>query len=64
MTNWIDLSSELTPPQNRPLIVYCPEWCAIGYSIAKWTGSHFECDLHGAEISAFVEQWALFMEAD
>ncbi len=64
MTNWIDLTSELSPPRNRPLIAHCPEWCDSGYSIVKWTGGKFECETHGAEINNYVQQWALFMEAD
>ena len=64
MTNWIDLSSELSPPRNRPLIAYCPEWCDEKYSIVTWSGGKFECATHGAEINEYVQQWALFMEAD
>ena len=64
MTNWIDLTSGVSPPINRPLIAYCPEWCDSGYSVVSWTGGRFECETHGSEIHDHVERWALFMEAD
>jgi hypothetical protein len=64
VTNWIDLSSELNPPINRPIIVYCPEWSDTGYEIVTWNGGEFECETHGFEVSKHVQRWALFMEAD
>lgn len=65
MTNdWIDLSSELTPPRSRALIVYCPEFCSSGYSIAEYKAGRFRCETHGSEIHQYVKKWALFIEAE
>lgn len=32
MIEWIDVG-DVTPPKNKPLLCYFPEWCDIGYAV-------------------------------
>ena len=64
MTTWIDFSSEISPPRDRPLIAYCPEFCYFEYHVVMWRNGFFENETHGSEINQYVQKWALFMEAD
>lgn len=64
MIEWIDVG-DLTPPRNRPLLCYCPEWCDIGYVVATWNGKEFYyAEQVNDMFSETVEKWAIFFEAD
>lgn len=63
MTNWYPASYE--PPTDRPLIVYCPSWCATRYQVCEWDGKKFTYPEQPNEgFNDTVVSWALFMEAD
>jgi len=65
MIEWIEYTETAkNPPQNRALLVYCPDFSSIGYEVAVWNGANFETDLHGEEIHDYVKKWSLIFEAD
>lgn len=65
MINWIDYTETAkNPPKNRALLVYCPEWCEMGYAVATWNGANFEDEIHGEDIHDYVKKWLLIFEAD
>ena len=65
MMNWIDVIGGVTPPEDRPLLCYCPEWNGTGYQVAMWNGDVFYYDEQSSDnFNAHVEKWTLFFEAD
>jgi len=65
MIEWIEYTETAkNPPQNRALLVYCPEWCTIGYAAVKWNGANFEDEIRGEDIHDYVLKWSLIFEAD
>ena len=65
MIEWFEYTETAkNPPQNRALLVYCPEWCDIGYAVAVWNGANFEDEIRGEDIHDYVEKWSLIFEAD
>ncbi len=62
MTLWQPFDEYLRVPNNRPLLVYVPKYCKSGYCVAVYSNGKFETDLD--DITSFVKEWALFMEAE
>jgi len=55
MIEWFDyVANAKNPPRNRALLVYCPEWCDIGYAAVKWNGANFEDEIRGEDIHDYV----------
>ena len=64
MLEWIDVG-DVTPPRNRTLLCYCPEWNETGYQVAKWNGKEvYYAEQASDMFSETVEKWAIFFEAD
>jgi len=64
MMNWIDVE-DVTPPKDRPLLCYCPEWSETGYQVAEWNGKEFYyAEQMNDMFSETVEKWLVFYEAD
>jgi hypothetical protein len=65
MLEWIDYKQmHRKPPQNRPLLAYCPNWCDTQYVVVVWNGWSFVDDLSGTDINDYVVKWSLIFEAD
>ena len=65
MIEWFDyVANAKNPPRNRALLVYCPEWCDIGYAAVVWNGANFEDEIRGEDIHDYVLKWSLIFEAD
>ena len=65
MIEWIDYTQiHNKPPKNRALLVYCPDWCDIGYAVVVWNGSSFEDEMRGTDINDYIVKWSLIFEAD
>lgn len=53
----------VTPPKDRPILIYCPDFNTLGYAVATWNGYKFCFDDY-PDFDKFVELWSLFLEAD
>jgi len=63
MTLWQAYDEYLRVPTNRPLLVYVPKYCVSGYCVAVYANCKFKTEF-GNDVTSFVKDWALFMEAD
>ena len=65
MTEWIDVDSGIVPPENRPLLCYCPEWSETGYQVARYRKNigFYYYEEPNDVFSDLVEKWAIFIEA-
>ena len=60
MIEWFDyVANAKKPPHNRVLLVYCPEWCDMGYAVVTWNGASFEDEIRGEDIHDYVLKWSL-----
>ena len=63
VNNWV-IDGKATPPLNRPIILWCPDYCDLGYVIGEWAGHSFSTEISGDEIAQYVQGWSLFLEAE
>jgi len=48
----------MTPPPNRVLVAYCPDWSEDGYQICKYNESGFYYDAQpNDDFNKYVTHW-------
>lgn len=52
--------NEGNPPEDKYVILACPEFCESGYYIAKWNGEEWIADGYGVMEESDIEAWSLF----